>query len=866
MITIAGSYRGWSLMVLLMVCGLALRPAPAQEAARRLRELDEEIQEAVRRQRHLRRLHDFTNQRLEHLRTIRNSQAELVKLEEQVEAAEEAEDERQLERLETQIERHEFVMEVAGIKLEICDQRVELVEITGELQDSPPALKEELESLFKMLGQGEQVAGKLLRAYDDEEPEEVESLFEQLEEAERALGRRREVLMLRVEIQRARREGELEEVGELEEELESLQRESRLLTAPPDPREMGQLPAPIELTETDMAAVAKMDFDADVLPLMKRVCFECHANDTVSGELDLQQLVQVRPLAINRSHWLNVMQQIRVRSMPPADADQPADEERRKLLAWLTEAIHNFDYTTVQQPGYEPVRRLSHEEYNHTVRDLVGMDVRPADRFPIDLTASSGFENSANSLFIQPVMLERYIHAAELIVNTAWPVKPATTAELVAQRRLFGNADDLEAAGAVDRILRRFTTRAYRRPIEAAELQALMGHYQRLRRAGVASDEALRQVLQVVLVSPSFLLRVETQPTKPGVPQRVTDWELASRLSYFLWASMPDDDLLRLAAGGKLHEPQVLYGQVERMLDDPKSRTLGELFAAQWLRFADLDRVQRDQIDNPWATDSLVAAMQQESAMLFNALVAKNEPIDRLLDADFTFVNEELAKHYSLRGVRGEKMRQVSLQATPRRGILGHASILAVTSFPGRTSPVVRGDWILRHLLGTPPPPPPPNVSEFSDRIAENEGLSQRQKLELHRSNPNCYACHSQIDPLGFALEEFEWFGRYRPRRRGERIDATGKLPNGSQFHGLAELSQTLVADRMDDVAVQATRKMLAYALGRQLEYYDEASVQQIVREWQGDERRLRTLIHTIVGSDTFQKQQRPAGDQEANR
>ena len=438
----------------------------------------------------------------------------------------------------------------------------------------------------------------------------------------------------------------------------------------------------------------------------------------------------------------------------------------------------------------------------------------------------------------------------------------------------------MDEEDAAKRVVTQFATRAYRRPLEQDEVDSLVMHYRRRRGQGDSAEVAIREVLQVILISPNFLIRSEVAPEFSPEPTalaagsqrqenrrlaprrsqseavRVSDWELASRLSYFLWASMPDDELFDLARSGRLHEPTVLAQQVERMLKDSKSESLGTLFAAQWLGFAELDRVQRDQIDNPWATDTLVAAMKSESALLFHSLVQRNASIDRLLDADFTFVNEELANHYRIEAVSGSEMREVSLRETPRRGVLGHGSILATTSLPRRTSPVMRGNWILTTLLGTPPQPPPPNASEFNERLAENERLSQRKKLELHRTNPNCYACHSQIDPLGFALEEFEWFGRYRPERRGRPVDSVGKLPDGTSFRGLTGLSRTLVSERSSDLAEQLTRKMLAYALGRQLEYYDEATVRELTMELEADGRKLQTLIHAIVRSDSFQKKQ----------
>ena len=241
--------------------------------------------------------------------------------------------------------------------------------------------------------------------------------------------------------------------------------------------------------------------------------------------------------------------------------------------------------------------------------------------------------------------------------------------------------------------------------------------------------------------------------------------------------------------------------------------------------------------------------------MLFNSIVRDNASLTRLIDADYTFLNEQLAGHYGIKGISGKEMRRVSIADSPRRGVLGHGSIQAITSFPHRVSPVVRGNWILTDMLGTPPPPPPPNVSGFDEKVAQAR-MSPRKKLEMHRNNPNCYACHSEIDPLGFALSHFDWFGRHRPGKGKRGISAEGQLPDGTTINGLIELSEALVESRIDDLSFQVTRKMLAYALGRQLEYYDEATVRDLVAQLQRDDRRMRTLIHGIVQSDTFQKKQ----------
>lgn len=815
-------------------------------------ELDERITESQREQRRFKRLGDLTGQQLKLL-------LKLKKLHEAIAVAEkgldiEENDEKQMQSLKQTLHESDIQIEVINIRLEILEQQMGLEELAFEFPPEQNELSDEAGSLLKILETSDRLVGRFADVWlekDEETAEELEGEFEQMEQV---FERRRGILQLRFELLKAREEGDEEWIRELETELKEIRADGRDEQKKLNDSSLN-LPKPIQLTNIEISASAKLDFDAEILPRLKTACFDCHDSGDASGDLDLENLASQQPLVINRTHWLNVIEQIKVRSMPPADAEQPSDEDRRVMLGWLTDRIENFDYTTVRRAGVVPAKRLTHDEYNNTVRDLVGIDLRPADRFPTDLTASSGFENSANSLFIQPVTLERYVGAAESIVQHAWPIVPTSKNHKAARKRFRGGVGDLNSLKNVEQVVSRFASRAFRRPVEPDELASLIKYFEHCRSKGDSAEDAVREVLQVILVSPNFLIRAELAPPIAKTVD-VPDWELASRLSYFLWASMPDDELFDLARSGRLHEPKVIAKQVERMLSDEKSKSLGSLFAAQWLGFAELDRVQRDQIDNPWATDSLVQAMKSESAMLFNSLVKRNASIDRLLDVDYTFLNEELARHYRIEGVKGSLMREVDLRDNPRRGILGHGSILATTSFPHRTSPVLRGNWILTTLLGTPPPPPPPNVSEFDERVAENDRLSTRQKLELHRSNRNCYACHSQIDPLGFALEEFEWFGRYRPKRRGKLVDAGGMLPGGKQFSGLKGLSTTLLNERSGDLAEQLTRKMLAYALGRQLEYYDEATVQELKAEFEAGNRQLKSLIHAIVRCDTFRKKQ----------
>ena len=367
----------------------------------------------------------------------------------------------------------------------------------------------------------------------------------------------------------------------------------------------------------------------------------------------------------------------------------------------------------------------------------------------------------------------------------------------------------------------------------------------------------------------------------------MSDWDLASRLSYFLWSSMPDDELRDLARRGDLSDPNVLAAQVDRMLADPRADTLGTSFAGQWLGFQHVGtRIWLDPIDNPWCTATLMTAMRDESSMFFMSLIRDNLPIRALLDADYTFVNEELATTlYGMEGITGDEMRRVPVTDPNRGGILGHGSILAVTSNYKDTSPVKRGHYVLDVLLGTPPPPPPPGAGVLSDEVADLRKLSFREKLEMHSSNETCRACHSRIDPIGFSLETFDYFGRWRDayhfRERVETeeeadeirvvedtnvfeerrfyrntytpINTAGSLPDGSSFEGPVGLKRALLTERHDDLVRQTASRMLAYALGRQLEYYDEPAVRKIIAALEADDFRFRTLVHEIVASYPFQ-------------
>ena len=839
------------LIVLTLALTVIATPAQvrSQEAAENpwLEELDERLQEAKQRASELDRRRTQVHRRIELLSEIRRAAIQIIRLERQLEAAEESGSEN-AEALEDQLRRAEIDVECKEERLDLFNRQAELTELQQELRhaEQDDGVQEVTELLQQLAELIESIDGQQ-QARENEDEERVERFERQRETFERAADHIGAIAELRLGIFWAEEEDAYEEAEELERELKERLKER----SNPDRTEKpaAKIPdasfQPVELRDEDFANVKDWTFADHVAPQLRTLCAECHSGKESRGSFNVDTLVSQLPLVVNGEHWNNAIQQIKVRSMPPADAEPIPDAQRRELLAWLTAYFRDFDYQSIDRPGNEPARRLTRQQYNHTVRDLLGADVRPADRFPADMSASSGFRNSANSLFFQPITLERFVGAAEFAVDSALPLVPKTAEHKQAWQHLLQNDPTLRSPESV---IKRFASRAFRRPVSEEQLRPLLNHYQTKRQQSQQPRQALRDVLKVILISPNFLFHSE-QPADDGT---LSGYEFASRLSYFLWASMPDDELLSLAEQGRLTDPKILAQQVDRMLDDPRSKTLGTLFAAQWLGTDHLDRVRPDQIDNPWATDSLVAAMKSETAMLFSDLIANDLPMERLLDADFTFLNEELAKHYGMRDVMGSAMRKVSLNESSRRGLLGHGSVLAITSFPGRASPVVRGNWILSTLLGTPPPPPPPNVSEFDERIADRDNLSQREKLQLHRNNPNCYACHSQIDPLGFALSQFDWYGRYRPGRRHQ--DTKGTLPDGTVVDGLAGLSKAINETRLNDLNRQLTTKMLSYALGRQLEYYDEATIRSLVADLENKQYRIRSLIHLIVQTESFQK------------
>jgi hypothetical protein len=394
---------------------------------------------------------------------------------------------------------------------------------------------------------------------------------------------------------------------------------------------------------------------------------------------------------------------------------------------------------------------------------------------------------------------------------------------------------------------------AFRRPVTTDEVSRLVDLVAKGQNDGMTFEQAMRTGLEAILVSPNFLFRIERDP-KPDDPTAVhpvNDYELASRLSYFLWSSMPDDPLLDTAAAGHLHDPNVLSAQVHRMLKDPKSDAFVTNFFGQWLELRNLDSVQPDPDDFPAFNAQLRLAMYTETKLFVESIVREDRSIIDLLNGKYTFLNEKLAKFYGIPGVIGNQFRRVELDGTQRSGVLTQASVLTVTSYPNRTSPVLRGKWILENVLNAPPPPPPPGVGSIDAAGGPLAG-TMRQQMEKHRANPTCASCHMRMDPLGFALENYNAVGRWRTEDAGQPVDASGTLPDGKSFRGSAELKGLLAGNR-EAFAECLTEKLMTYALGRGLEGYDRPAVKQIVRDLSANNYRFSALISGIVNSAPFQ-------------
>ncbi|HLK56299.1 MAG TPA: DUF1592 domain-containing protein [Chthonomonadaceae bacterium] len=783
--------------------------------------------------------------------------------------------------------------------------------------------------------------------------------------------------------------------------------------------------------------------EPSVWPFFAAHCAACHNAKAMAGNLDLQALHRSDSVTRQRETWETILRKIRTGEMPPKGSPRPGEAQVKETVLRIENAFERADRLASSDPGRVTARRLNRAEYNNTIRDLLGVDYRPADDFPQD-DSGYGFDNIGDVLSLSPSQMEKYVASAEkiaraavfgpealpptlvrheasgrrIVVGTAVPVRydatglnlpnslhvmhrfpvdgeylfrfclnglrplgsealhyglwidgrqvqalefdptgdaafnpdrqdfsgrtlecrlrvtagehwvaatiermyeglppeyggpnpskrqvslpefkpppglPPERIEAIrklveARRKVKAPTNDArvsaleiggpyaQAKGPSEESLRRIFTcghlhgghnpdctrkiaydlarRAFRRPVTSQEVDRLASLVSLAQKQGDSYEEGICLALQGILVSPHFLYRIERDlpAANTNTAHLLSQHELASRLSYFLWSSMPDDALRDCADRQTLRNPDVLAAQVRRMLKDPRSQALAENFGGQWLHFRALESVRPDRDRFPDFDDYLRMSMRQETEMFFDSVVRDDRSILDLLLGKYTFLNERLASFYGIPGVVGPEFRRVDLTGTARGGVLTQASVLTVTSYPNRTSPVLRGKWILENILNAPPPSPPPGVPNL-DVSAVGSATSLRQQLEQHRKNPTCAACHARMDPLGFGLENFDAIGAWRTNDGKIAIDASGSLPDGRSFQGPDGLKAILKADR-DAFAQCLTEKLLTYALGRGLERYDRATVKEITQRTATKDYRFSNLVLEIVTSRPFQ-------------
>jgi cytochrome c553 len=721
-----------------------------------------------------------------------------------------------------------------------------------------------------------------------------------------------------------------------------------------------------------ISATGSEGFDATVKPFIRQNCVGCHNAKLTSGGLNLERyLAQPGAEALkDRDQWELVVRKLSAGEMPPKGMPRPSADRIEAVTKWIGSEYEHEDRNAKPDPGRVTAHRLNRYEYNNAVRDLLGVNLRAADEFPVD-PYGYGFDNIGDVLSLSPVLTEKYLKAAESIaraaipdgrpepltaarynaekmgqenhlhiqtihdfpvdgeytLRSAWyqglkvgfqlrgrlyldgkevsnelltvstemdrgfearniavtqgphkveadvelksetkpppyleyiqvrgPIKQTPPGETAAYKRIFicGDAPGQHSPECARTTLAPLARRAYRRPLAPNELDGLLQLVKLAQDRGDSFESGIRVALEAILMSPNFLFRVERDRAGASSSMhRVTDLELASRLSYFLWSSMPDDELLSVAEKARLHTPAVLPAQVGRMLADPKAHALVENFGGEWLQIRNLDVLKPDPVKFPEYDAQLRDDMRTETEMFFQAIVQEDRSVLDFIDGNFTFLNERLAKHYGIGGITGNNFRRVTLDGNQRSGVLTQASVLTVSSYPTRTSPVIRGKWLLDNILNTPPPPPPPDVPAIDEK-AVGATMSMRQQLEKHRANAVCAGCHARMDPLGFGLENYDAIGRFRTMDGKFPVDASGVLPNGKSFTGAAELKAILKADSGTFVRALA-EKMLTYALGRGLESYDRPAVEKIVKDVGNNGFRFSQLIRSTVDSLPFQ-------------
>ncbi len=622
---------------------------------------------------------------------------------------------------------------------------------------------------------------------------------------------------------------------------------------------------------------AEADFSR-VVSVLEARCFGCHGPAKKKGKIDFSRFRGLRAAVAADDVWSRMRDKVEKGEMPPEEAEPLSGQQKEILLDWYRAT---FEAVTEAVPGPSPPRRLTRREYQNSLEELLGIRLQQeiaTDGFrfmkpppsivekllPADPPGGSGFSNDASVLSLNQVTLVKCLRIAQYAVDQIDSVKGA-------RERVF--AGRTEAAP----LLGQFARRAFRRPVSDREIAVPLRVFESSRAAGESFDRAIKDALIAVLTSSSFLYRIEAGSPDGAKMYPVSDFDLAARLSYFLWSTTPDDELLRLAGEGRLGKPDVLSAQVRRMLRSPKMRELARNFAGQWLGFRELLAPGTISRGNNKAV-KLRLAMYDEALLYFEYLVKENRSVLEVVDSRKTYLNKVLAGLYGVRGFRSPVPKRLrgredapdplilwELDDPNRGGYLTMAATMAITSAPQRTSPIRRGVWVLDKMLGTPVPDPPATVPALEKVAAGGRNLTAREQLELHASKPACNQCHRHIDPLGIGLENFGPTGRFRD----QGIDAVGKLPTGQEFSTPVELKRILARDLSGQLRRNITERMLSYALGRRLRYYDEPVIRQLIEGLEKGDDRMHVLIDGLIRSVPFRYRastRKPAEDADGEK
>ena len=601
------------------------------------------------------------------------------------------------------------------------------------------------------------------------------------------------------------------------------------------------------------------DYEHGMVDLIENYCIECHDEINEEGGVNFEQFLTESSAIKRPEFWEEVKAQVELGAMPPKKRDQLSTEEKEFFITWIDSLSERWDSGEFgADPGRTTLRRLNKNEYNYTIRDLFGIKLRPADGFPEDSGGAAGFDNNADALFLPALLMENYVEAAGHIVEAIYADRGARGRYLF--KRPTTRKSEEPTAKA---ILHRWISLAFRRTATPEEIDKYTAIFTQARAKARTFDDAMKMPLLGLLIAPDFLYRSEVEQSQPDA-YLISDFDLASRLSYFLWSSMPDPELLSLAARGELSKEGMLEQQVIRMLEDPKADSLPMHFGGQWFGWEELrSRANPDKDRYPEFTFPLRVALYKESTAFFQHLIKTNAPAYDLLQSDYAFLNETVAKHYGIPGVEGNEFRKVDLLDDTRGGVLGMGSVLVATSLPLRSSPAVRGDFILADILGTPPPDPPMNVEQLPADDQEIKDQSFREALEAHRQDPNCKSCHQIIDPLGFAMEQYDAIGRWRTTHNGHPIDASGQLPDGTAISSPNDIRKHLLKNK-DLFIRNFTEKLLSYALGRELTSYDRPVVADIAKKVTAEGGNMHTIFIEVAKSYPFRHRRnddyKPAG------